>query len=109
MTIVFNTPKEKIFNALSEVYSPELTGRGWFSINDSDYTVQLMKALTADILSHIVDIYLMAPSKKKDYCLRTLNQEIMLKIWHAFSGGSTAQHAADKVCAALGIEKMEDA
>jgi ABC-type cobalt transport system substrate-binding protein len=93
-----NRPKEKIFDALSEVYAPDKKDRGWWGGSDRNSMVHVC---TVEVLDKIAEAYFEPNEAKREYLLRTLDNEIRTTIWMMFPGGTTAEYAAKKVMEAL--------
>lgn len=101
-------PKMKIFEAVTKVYNPQnAESDWWFRIGRETYTDTMVKHVTVEILNKISEVYLEEPGDMKDYLERTLWSSIQRVIWINFTGGTTAEYAADEVFKALGLTKVD--
>lgn len=97
------TPKDKVFNALCHVYRPGAQEDVEYKWWDGHDRTTMIHVATIEVLDAIAEAHCEPDAEKRKYFEGRLDDEITLRIWNMFPGGTTAEYASNKVCLALGI------
>lgn len=105
--------RDSVLNALNEVYAPDFAGKDWYVChnyvagrNKGSYALEVNLQLVTDIFALIAFAAIDPENNtRQQYYGETMFSRIHEKIWIVHPGGSTAEYAAEKVCAILNIPK----